>query len=160
MIRLIGVNASQNPPELSPRLEAYLEDLLVAQVPNAGRFCGRCYTPLPTGRDVCPACDASTSEVAPLERLPLNNIEVYMARRKREGLAVRLVFYTTLLVGIVASAAMIGLLPYWWNVAAFSIGLGLSYLLSGNLANTLGDAIGYRWGQKAAERKWQQLQHS
>jgi hypothetical protein len=145
------------PPQLSPRLESFLEELLRGQVPNAGRFCGNCYTPLASGREACPECGRSVAEVTPLERLPVSIVDVYIARRRREGLAVRLTFYTILLIGIIASALVIGFLPFWWNVVAFTFCLGASYVLSANLANTFGDSLGYRWGQRAAERKWRQL---
>ncbi len=131
--------------------------MLHGQLPNTGRFCGQCYTPIASSRDTCSHCGRSTSEVAPLEHLPLSIIDVYIARRRREGLAVRLTFYTVLLIGIIVSALVIGFLPFWWNVVAFTFALGASYLLSGNLANTVGDSVGYRWGQRAAERKWQQI---
>ena len=66
-------------------------------------------------------------------------------------------FYLTMFLGILLSALLMAVLPFWWNTAAFIGGLAASYVISGNLANTLGDSIGYRWGQSAAQRKWQQL---
>ena len=42
----------------------------------------------------------------------------------------------------------------WWSVSLF-FGLMFGfYLLSANLANTVGDAIGYRLGQAAFRKKW------
>jgi hypothetical protein len=131
--------------------------MLHGNLPNTGRFCGECYTPIATGREVCPHCNIDTKQIAPIEHLPLGIIDVYIARRKQEGLAVKLTFYTVLLIGIIISALVIGFLPFWWNVAAFTVALGASYLLSANLANTFGDSVGYRWGQRAAEKKWQQI---
>ena len=144
-------------PALSPRLESFLEELVQGRAPNAGRFCGGCYTPLPTERRQCAHCGCTIAEAPPLERLPLGVVETFKAQRRSEGMAVRLTFYGTLLLGIFVSALLMTFLPFWWNVGAFLGGLGVSYIASANIANTLGDALGYRWGQRAAQRKWQQL---
>lgn len=42
----------------------------------------------------------------------------------------------------------------WWSVTAFFALLAFFYLLSANLANSLGDALGYRWGQSLVHREW------
>lgn len=140
---------------LSPHLESFLEELVAGRSPNIGRFCGQCYTPLPTGHERCGHCGHGVAETAPLERLPQGVVAVFRAQRQREGMAVRLTFYSTLFLGIFASALGMAFLPFWWNVVAFMGGLGGSYILSANVANTLGDALGYRWGRQAAQRQWQ-----
>ena len=144
-------------PFLSARLEAFLEELTERRAINAGRFCANCYTPLPAGYTACDFCGQSIAKVAPLDKLPPEIIELFRVQRKREGTAVRLVFYSTLFLGIIISATLIPFLPFWWNMAVFLSGLGVSYVASANIANTLGDAIGYRWGQRAAEEHWQRL---
>lgn len=141
----------------SPRLASFLEELLQGRAPSAGRFCGRCYTPLPSGRSQCGHCGQTIAEAPPLERLPQAVIEAFKAQRRWEGMAVRLTFYSALFLGIFVSALLMAFLPFWWNVGAFLGGLGVSYIASANLANTWGDAQGYRWGQRAAQRKWRQL---
>ncbi|MFQ5879256.1 MAG: hypothetical protein ACE5IZ_03640 [Dehalococcoidia bacterium] len=143
-------------PTLSPRLQAFLEELVQGRAPSVGRFCGHCYTPLPTGRRHCDYCGHTIAETPPLQRLPQPVIDVFKAQRRWEGTAVRLAFYSVLFLGIFVSALLMALLPFWWNVGAFMGGLAVSYVVSANIANTLGDALGYRWGQRAARRKWQQ----
>ena len=45
----------------------------------------------------------------------------------------------------------------WWTFVAF-FGLMLSfYLLSANLANSVGDSLGYAWGQAVFRRHWQRF---
>jgi hypothetical protein len=43
----------------------------------------------------------------------------------------------------------------WWSVALFFGLLLFFYLLSANLANSLGDAVGWRWGQSTIRRRWE-----
>jgi hypothetical protein len=43
---------------------------------------------------------------------------------------------------------------HWWTVTAFFGLLVLFYLLSANLANSLGDAAGYAWGQAIIRKRW------
>ena len=46
-------------------------------------------------------------------------------------------------------------LPFWWNVLALVVTLVFGYVAAANIANWLGDAIGYRWGQRVLEKRWQ-----
>ena len=46
-------------------------------------------------------------------------------------------------------------LPFWWNVAASVVAFGVCYVAAANIANSLGDTIGYRWGQRLLEQRWQ-----
>ena len=45
----------------------------------------------------------------------------------------------------------------WWSVGLFFGLLLFFYLLSANLANSLGDALGWRWGQSTIRRRWEKL---
>jgi len=68
---------------------------------------------------------------------------------------VRAVAWGGLSIGVI-----VALLPLafgdvaWWSVGAFFGLLVLFYLLSANLANSLGDWLGYRWGQATVRREW------
>jgi hypothetical protein len=93
--------------------------------------------------------------VPPSEALPAALVEAHRARRGREGTIVRTVAWTGLTLGVI-----LALIPLafggvkWWSVTLF-FGLMFGfYLLSANLANTVGDAIGYRMGQAAFRKKW------
>ncbi len=80
------------------------------------------------------------------------------AQRMREALVVRGMAYGGLLGGVIAS-----LLPivfwdvHWWTVLLLFVMLGVAYIGAANLANTVGDALGYRWGQWEKRRRWQRL---
>ena len=81
---------------------------------------------------------------------------MYRLQRSREGLVVRTMAWSGLTIGVV-----VALLPLafgdvtWWSVSAFFGLLLVFYLLSANLANTVGDALGYRWGQSLLRRRWE-----
>jgi hypothetical protein len=139
----------------SERLLVLLDDILAGQAPNAGRFCGYCYHPLSPEREVCAHCGRSTSEQPPVAAIPRPVIDMHRRRRGREGLVVRTVAWGGLTVGVI-----VALLPFvfadvsWWSVAAFFGLLAFFYLLSANLANSLGDSLGYSWGQSLVRREW------
>lgn len=140
---------------LSERLLALLDDMLDGQAPNAGRFCGYCYHPLTAGRETCAHCGRSTRDWRPADSVPRAVIEMHRRRRGREGLVVRTIAWGGLTIGVIVS-----LLPFvfgdvsWWTVALFFGLLFGFYVLSANLANSIGDALGYRWGQAIVRREW------
>ena len=142
----------------SERLLVLLDDVLAGQAPNAGRFCGYCYHPLSPERNVCPHCDRSTSEWAPADAVPRAVFAMHRRRRGREGMVVRTIAWGGLTIGVI-----VALLPFvfadvtWWSVLAFFGLLFGFYVLSANLANSVGDALGYRWGQAIVRREWAQF---
>jgi hypothetical protein len=139
----------------SERLLVLLDDILAGQAPNAGRFCGYCYHPLAVERATCPHCGCAVAEYATVSAIPRPVIEMHRRRRGREGTVVRAVAWGGLSIGVI-----VALLPLafgdvaWWSVGAFFGLLVLFYLLSANLANSLGDWLGYRWGQATVRREW------
>jgi len=153
-----GATAGENTGRaeiFSGRLLILLDDVLVGRAPNAGRFCGYCYHPLAPEREVCAHCGRSTNEWTPAVAVPRAVIEMHSRRRAREGLIVRTIAWGGLTIGVIVS-----LLPFvfadvsWWSVLAFFGLLFGFYVLSANLANSLGDALGYRWGQAIVRREW------
>lgn len=142
----------------SPRLTSLLADILEGRAPNAGRFCGHCYHPLAQERQACPHCGQPTAARPPVARIPQAVLEMYRAQRRREAWVVQGLAWGGLITGVV-----VGLLPLalggatWWTVLAFFAIMGFFYILSANVANSLGDALGYRWGQSVARRRWQRF---
>ncbi len=140
---------------LSPRLAALLDEVLAGRAPAAGRFCGYCYHPLAAERETCPHCGRGTAARPPASSIPAAVVEMHRIRRSREGLVVRSVAWGGLTLGVV-----LALLPLafggvsWWTVLGFFGIMAGFYLLSANLANSLGDALGYRWGQSIVHRRW------
>ena len=147
---------SQGRPEIfSERLLILLDDILAGRAPNAGRFCGYCYHPLAPEREGCPHCGRSTGEWASVVAVPRAMFETHRRRRGREGLVVRTIAWGGLTIGVI-----VALLPFvfadvtWWSVIAFFGLLFGFYVLSANVANSVGDALGYRWGQAIVRREW------
>lgn len=144
---------------LSERLTGLLEDVLEGRAPNAGRFCGYCYHLLPAPEEspeICPHCGRSLDEWQPVTRVPEEVFAMYQAQRSREAWLVRGLAWSGLTAGVV-----LGLLPLaffgvsWWTVVAFFGLMMLFYIGSANLANSVGDAVGYRWGQAALRKRWE-----
>ena len=172
MTRAVGeAGAGLQPHEesiFSARLVTMMDDILAGASPNAGRFCGYCYHPLPAGRqarpgggqtrepDLCLHCGRSPNDWPAVPHIPEQVVRMHRDRRSREGTAVRSVAWSGLTLGVVlAIVPLILASAQWWTVLTFFVVIGFFYLLSANLANTLGDAIGYRWGQSLLRRRWQ-----
>ncbi|HXG35601.1 MAG TPA: hypothetical protein VNL15_01385 [Dehalococcoidia bacterium] len=156
MMERVLEREAEERPVLSPRLQEFLAEVLAGRAPNAGRFCGDCYSPLAASTETCYYCQTSTKDKPTITRVPAEVFAILRAQRSREGWVVRGIAYGGLLAGII-----LGLLPIafadvqlWTGVALFAI-IIFFYLLAANLANSLGDALGYRWGQAAARRKWE-----
>ena len=142
----------------SARLQELMADVLAGRSPNAGRFCGACFHPLRPQERACPHCGATTEQVAPVERIPWEVISMFQAQRLREALAVRGLAYGGLVAGVVLALLPIVLWDVrWWTVLLLFAILGVAYVGAANLANTLGDALGYRWGQAVLRRRWERF---
>ncbi|MCH8815893.1 MAG: hypothetical protein IH957_12535 [Chloroflexi bacterium] len=140
---------------LSQRLRELLEDVLEGRAPNAGHFCGNCYHPVAGEEEICRHCGISSSEVGTVEAVPLEVIEMHRQRRSKEGLVVRTFAWVGLTIGVT-----VALLPFVFGdvtvltaVAFFGL-LLVFYIGSANLANSVGDALGYRWGRSQFEKRW------
>jgi hypothetical protein len=142
----------------SARLQELMADVLAGRAPNVGRFCGACFHPLRPQQRSCPHCGASTHQVAPVEHIPWEVISMFQAQRLREALAVRGLAYGGLVAGVVLALLPIVLWDVrWWTVLLLFAILGVAYVGAANLANTLGDALGYRWGQAVLRRRWERF---
>lgn len=140
---------------ISERLAELLDDMLAGRAPNAGRFCGNCYHTLSAQREVCPHCGIAVSAAATVEAVPQEIIEAHRLRRGREGLVVRTFAWSGLTIGVIVS--LLPLILYdvqWWTFVAFFVLMFGFYVASANLANWIGDAIGYRWGQSTFKQRW------
>jgi hypothetical protein len=139
----------------SERLLGLLDDILAGRAPNAGRFCGYCYHPLAPARQTCTHCGRPVAEWPAVTALPRAVIEMHRRRRNREGLVVRTVAWGGLSIGVILALLPLALGDVaWWSVTAFFGLLVFFYLLSANLANSLGDSLGYAWGQSLVRREW------
>jgi hypothetical protein len=142
----------------SERLTVLLDDILAGREPNAGRFCGNCYHPLALERTECPHCGQTTDQRAAAEAVPKEVLEMHRLRRGREGLMVRSIAWGGLTVGVCLALVPIafgGLV--WWSAVLFFGLLAFFYLFSANMANSVGDALGYAWGQRIIRRRWERF---
>jgi hypothetical protein len=139
----------------SARLQALLEDILRAQAPNAGHFCGNCYNPLADGAAQCSHCGLSTDRRPPVRQVPPEVFAMFRAQRLREAIPVRSLAWSGLAAGLSLALFLMVVLPFWWNVGVSVVAFGVSYVAAANIANWLGDALGYRWGQRELEKRWQ-----
>jgi hypothetical protein len=166
-----AASPTEGPSIFSARLQALLEDILRGQAPNAGRFCGNCYNPLApsagpstalrTGSgqapdaDRCGHCGLSTAQRPPTRRIPPEVFAMFRAQRLREAIPVRSLAWGGLGAGLALALFLMVVLPFWWNVGASVVTFGVCYVAVANIANSLGDALGYRWGQRVLEKRWQ-----
>jgi hypothetical protein len=147
----------------SARLQALLEDILRGQAPNAGRFCGNCYNPLAPSAssgqapeaDQCGHCGLSTDQRPPVRQIPTEVFAMFRAQRLREAISVRSLAWGGLAAALAVALFLMVVLPFWWNVVALVVTLVFGHVAAANIANWLGDAIGYRWGQRVLEKRWQ-----
>ncbi|MEO8458005.1 MAG: hypothetical protein ABI559_09350 [Chloroflexota bacterium] len=140
---------------ISDRLSDLLDDMLAGRAPNAGRFCGNCYHPLANDRTVCPHCGIAVADEPTAAAVPSEIIEAFRLRRGREGLVVRTFAWSGLTLGVVVALlplAFVGVT--WWTFASFFILMFGFYVLSANLANSVGDTLGYRWGTSIFRKRW------
>ncbi len=81
---------------------------------------------------------------------------MFRSQRSREGWVVRGTAWSGLTLGVVLGLAPLALYGVsWWTVLAFFGTMGLFYIGSANVANSVGDAVGYRWGQSELRKRWQ-----
>ena len=170
-----AASATERAPIFSARLQALLAEILRGQAPNAGRFCGNCYNPLApsTGsgqapeQEECGHCGLSTAQRPdgrplgapasgrpPVRQIPPEVFAMFRAQRFREAIPVRSLAWGGLATGLSLALFLMVVLPFWWNVGASVVTFGVSYVAAANIANSLGDALGYRWGQRLLEKRW------
>ena len=80
---------------------------------------------------------------------------MFRAQRLREAIPVRSLAWGGLAAGLSLALFLMVVLPFWWNVGVSVVTFAASYIAAANIANWLGDALGYRWGQRVLEKRWQ-----
>lgn len=83
-------------------------------------------------------------------------IAAHRLRRSREGLVVRLFAWGGLTLGVTLALVPLAFAGvHWWTIVLFFGVLFFFYIFSANLANSVGDALGYRWGQAVFRKHWE-----
>jgi len=152
-----AASPGEQAPIFSARLQTLLEDILQGRAPNAGRFCANCYNPLPDDVAQCGHCGLSAAQRPPVRHIPREVFAMFRAQRLREAIPVRSLAWGGLAAGLSLALFLMVVLPFWWNVAASVPTFGVCYVAAANIANSLGDAIGYRWGQRLLEQRWRKF---
>jgi len=138
---------ASEPPVFSERLAEVLGSMLKGEAPNAGRFCGYCYTPLDPARDLCPHCARRTGEYPPVNAMPAEVIEIFRRMRRRESTVVNSFAYLGLLLAVLIFVAVFYALfalgaSVWWYVFDIALLFVLARVLAGLVGGIAGDELG------------------
>lgn len=150
-------------PIFSERLSTALDAVFKGDAPNAGRFCGYCYTPINRQRRLCPHCGRAVEEHPPVERVPSEVLQMFRRLRRRESLVVNSFAYLGLLLGILISVGVFCVLftlgaNTWWYVLDTVLLFVLARVLAGLLGGVLGDELGFRYARRKLAQEWEQYE--
>lgn len=149
-------------PLFSPALEQHLVAVSRGEAPNAGRFCGNCYTPLSRETRVCPHCgnDQQAGRAA-VDRVPEEITEMLRVQRKTESRWVNGFAYLGLLIATVGGVAFVLVTPILkdsllWATLVYGIILLVGgRMLAGFLGGYYGDRLGYAKGRAHTRAAWE-----
>jgi hypothetical protein len=153
------MSVAANLPLFSERLTEVLEAYLNGEAPNAGRFCGNCYTPIGPERRQCPHCVRSVNDFTPVQRIPDEIIDMFRRKRRRESLVVNSFAYVGLALSVVIFIVVFyfiwvnggNLWLYVFNIALLFV---LARVLAGLIGGFIGDDVGYRFARRRLAREW------
>ena len=154
-----GEEALPEPPIFSERLTTVLVDIIKGEAPNAGRFCGNCYTPIDKQRSVCPQCDCSVEERPPVGKIPREVGVMFRNLRGRESLVVNSYAYAGLFLGVIIFIAVFYVLftlgaGIWWFIGDLVLLAVSARVLAGLLGGYIGDEVGYRYARRKLAEDW------
>ena len=150
-------------PIFSERLSSALDAMFAGEAPNAGRFCGYCYTPIDQQRTQCPHCERSVAEHAPAQRVPDEVLAMFRQLRRRESRIVNSFAYAGLLLGVLTFIGVFYALftlnaNVWWYVFNIALLFILSRGLAGLLGGFVGDEVGFRYARRKLIKEWQEYE--
>ena len=149
-------------PVFSERLSAILEDMVKGEAPNAGRFCGNCYTPIDAQRVQCPQCGRPVAERPPVQRVPDEVLFMFRSKRRRESLVVNGFAYAGLLLAVVIFIVAFSFIFFnttgdrFFTLMVVNIVLlfVLSRVLAGLIGGVVGDEVGFRYAHRKLVDEW------
>jgi len=147
-------------PLFSERLEEQILAVTGGSAPNAGRFCGHCYTPLGERTAVCPHCATETSDRRPVGRIPEVIIEMLQAQRKTESRIVNGFAYLGLTLAVVGGLVLVLGVPYlrahliWATIVYAAVLIVGGRVLAGVLGGYYGDRIAYERARGRLREGW------
>jgi len=147
-------------PVFSDRLSTLLEEMFDGQAPNAGRFCGNCYTPMDAQRTACPHCGRPVDDRPPVERVPREVLLMFRSMRRRESLVVNSFAYLGLALGVLIFIGVFYIIfsldaAIWWYVFDIVLLFVLARALAGLLGGYVGDELGFRYSRRKLVEEWQ-----
>ncbi|MCH8025248.1 MAG: hypothetical protein IH866_00510 [Chloroflexi bacterium] len=150
---------AEEPPIFSARLTAVLDAVFEGKAPNAGRFCGNCYTPIDAQRTRCPHCDQDVTLRPPVEKVPAEVLAMFRQLRRRESLVVNGFAYVGLFAGVATFIGVFYVLftvgaSVWWYVFDIVLLFVLARVLAGLLGGYIGDEVGYRYARRKLAEDW------
>ena len=150
-------------PVFSERLTTALAAMVKGEAPNAGRFCGHCFTPLDPERTQCPNCDHPVEDRPPIERVPSEVLEMFRKLRRRESLVVNSFAYLGLALGVLTFIVVFYVLfnldaNVWWFVFDIALLFVLSRVLAGLLGGVVGDEVGFRYARRKLAEEWREYE--
>ncbi len=148
-------------PLFSERLEEHIVLFTRGEVPNRGRFCGNCYTPMSPDTARCPHCGALTDgPLAPVSQIPDEVVGWLREQRGTESRIVNSFAYAAFVIVIVVGLGIVLGIPYLRaHLLPATIVYGLFLLfggrsLAGILGGYYGDHIAYDRARTRLRRHW------
>ncbi len=147
-------------PLFSQRLEEQILAITGGSAPNAGRFCGHCYTPIGERTSRCPHCATETSERNPVGRIPQPIVEMLQAQRKTESRIVNGFAYLGLTLAVVGGLVLVLGVPYlrehliWATIVYAAVLIVGGRVLAGVLGGYYGDRIAYERARGRLREEW------
>ena len=143
----------------SERLESFLDDLKEGETPNAGRFCGFCFNPIPPDQTACDHCGRSLTATTPVTSVPDPIIEMHRRKQKRESLVVNSFAYLGLAIGLALFLLVVAINFYyvdqlWLLIASVLVLLVGGRMLAGLIGGYIGDELGYRYANRKLADEW------
>jgi hypothetical protein len=147
-------------PIFSERLATILEKLFEGKTPNAGNFCGFCFTPLDKNRLHCPHCQHAVADYPGVSRVPAEVLQMFRSQRRRESLVVNGFAYLGLALGVTIFIGVFYILfsvnaNVWWYVFDIFLLFVAARALAGLLGGWIGDEVGFRYARNKLHEEWQ-----
>ena len=148
-------------PLFSPQLEDHLVLVSRGGAPNAGRFCGNCYTPISRETEMCPHCREDTRRGRkPVDSVPAPISETLRRQRAIESKWVNSFAYLGIVIAAVTGIAIVLWLPFFrdrliWATLFYGVYLLIgSRVLPAILGGYYGDRIGFEKARAETRAAW------
>ena len=147
-------------PVFSDRLTEVLDRIFKGEAPNAGGFCGYCFTPISSERTHCPHCERAVADHKPVDSVPDPILMMFKQLRRRESVVVNGFAYIGLFAGIAIFTGIFYVLfstgaSVWWHVFNIVLLFVSARALAGLLGGFIGDEVGYSYARRKLSDDWE-----